>query len=229
MSFDSVPTSTTPTPFPTTKSAASAVIALLVACLLGFAGAAPAQAHDQLVQSSPAPDSALDASPTDITLSYSANIMEIGPMIVLQDAAGQDWATGEPVIDGTTVTSTIDEALPDGAYAINWRVVSSDGHPITGTIAFTIGDPAADAPAVEATPDAESGAASEATTSASGSPSGATTEPTAEITSRSALDVPRMLLIGGLGAIVALGVAWVVVRSRKGAQPAADADSTDAR
>ena len=49
---------------------------------------------------------------------------------------------------------------------------------------------------------------------------------TAEITSRSALDVPRMLLIGGLGALVALGVAWVVVRSRKVPTPAADADST---
>lgn len=229
MSFDSAPTSTTPPPFPTARSAASAVIALLLACLLGFAGAAPAQAHDQLIQSSPAPEAALDASPTDITLSYSANIMDIGPMIVLQDAAGQDWATGEPIIDGTTVTSTIDDALPDGSYAINWRVVSSDGHPITGTIPFTVGAPTSDAPAAETTPETEGGAVSGATPSAPGSPSGATTEPTAEITSRSPLDVPRMLLIGGLGAIVALGVAWVVVRSRNGDKPAADADSTDVR
>lgn len=204
------------------------MIALLLACLFGVAGAAPAQAHDQLVQSSPAPEAALDASPTDITLTYSANIMEFGPMIVLQDAAGQDWATGELVIDGTTVTSTIDEALPDGTYAINWRVVSSDGHPITGTVPFTVGDPAAaDAAAAASTSAPEPPpSVTAATPTESESPSGATTEPTVEITSRSALDVPRMLLIGGLGALVALGVAWVVVRSRKVPTPAADADST---
>ncbi|MBS3180356.1 MULTISPECIES: copper resistance CopC family protein [unclassified Pseudoclavibacter] len=171
MSFDSAPTSTTRrTPparrtsttgsTPTTaaptapRRLAVTAIALLMACLLGFAGATPARAHDQLIASSPSPDASLDTSPPDITLSYSANIMEIGPMIVLQDAAGRDWATGEPVIDGTTVTSAVDDTLPDGAYTVNWRVVSSDGHPITGTIPFTVGDPtAADAPAAPAPSD----------------------------------------------------------------------------
>ncbi|WP_181028417.1 copper resistance CopC family protein [Pseudoclavibacter sp. RFBA6] len=205
------------------------MIVLLMACFLGCAGAAPAQAHDQLIASSPSPDASLGTSPPDITLSYSANIMEIGPMIVLQDAAGRDWATGEPVIDGTTVTSTIDDALPDGAYTVNWRVVSSDGHPITGTIQFTVGDPTeADASAAPAPSDP---AATVEAPSASGSPSGATTQPTAEVTSQDAFDVPRMLLIGGLGAIVALGVAWLIVLARKGGQPqpeSAEAD-TDAR
>ncbi|PPG33186.1 copper resistance CopC family protein [Pseudoclavibacter sp. RFBB5] len=256
MSFDSAPTSTTRrTPparrtsttgsTPTTaaptapRRLAATAIALLMACLLGFAGATPAQAHDQLIASSPSPDASLDTSPPDITLSYSANIMEIGPMIVLQDAAGRDWATGEPVIDGTTVTSTIVDTLPDGAYTVNWRVVSSDGHPITGTIPFTVGDPtAADAPAAPAPSDPATAAPTtadpaptEAAPSESESPSGATTQPTSEITSQAAFDVPRMLLIGALGALVALGVAWLIVRARKGgqAQPESAEADTDAR
>ena len=234
MSIDSTSLSTTQALLPPTTEpkralrAGSAVLALLVACLLGFAGAAPAQAHDQLIESAPAPGAALDAAPADVTLRYSADIMDIGPMIVLEDAAGTAWATGEPVIDGSEVTSTIDDALPDGTYTINWRVVSSDGHPITGTVPFTVGDAsAADALAAEAATPAPSEAAVPDADSApaSGSDSGATTEPTAEVTSRSAFDVPRLLLIGGLGAVVALGVAWVIVRSRKGAQQDGDADA----
>ncbi|WP_424466394.1 copper resistance CopC family protein [Pseudoclavibacter helvolus] len=229
MSFDSASLPTTTTRLLSSTAPrrvfglAAAVAALILACLLGFAGAAPAQAHDQLIQSSPTPDQALDEAPTQIALTYSANIMEIGPMIVLQDAAGTTWPTGEPLIDGPNVTSTVDDALPDGTYAINWRVVSSDGHPITGTIPFTVGDPAAaDAPAAASTPAPEpTPSATTVSPTETESPSGATTEPTAEAASRSPLDVPRMLLIGGLGALVALGIAWVIVRSRKGAAPAA--------
>ena len=46
--------------------------------------------------------------------------------------------------------------MPDAGYEMRWRVVSADGHPISGIIPFTVGDgeplvreaaPATDAPA----------------------------------------------------------------------------------
>ena len=40
--------------------------------------------------------------------------------------------------------------LADGAYTVNYRVVSDDGHPVTGSFAFTVGDATA-APTTDAT------------------------------------------------------------------------------
>jgi hypothetical protein len=57
--------------------------------------------------------------------------------------------------------------LPDGAYDVRWRVVSADGHPVSGAFAFAVGDavlPEAGAGATatpEPSPDAESTASAD--------------------------------------------------------------------
>ncbi|WP_404442405.1 copper resistance protein CopC [Microbacterium marinum] len=107
-----------------------------------FAVAAPASAHDELVGSSPAADAKLDTLPSEIVLTYPAAIMTDGAAIAVIDADGADLTTGDPVIETNTLTVPIDAAAgsADAGYAVEWRVVSSDGHPISGTIPFTVGD-----------------------------------------------------------------------------------------
>ena len=107
-----------------------------------FAVAAPASAHDELVGSSPAAEAKLDALPSEIVLTYSAAIMTDGAAIAVIDAEGADLTTGDPVIETNTLTVPIDAAAgdADAGYVVEWRVVSSDGHPISGTIPFTVGD-----------------------------------------------------------------------------------------
>lgn len=41
--------------------------------------------------------------------------------------------------------------LPDGGYQVSWRVVSADGHPISGSFGFRVGNPAARPPAPNGT------------------------------------------------------------------------------
>lgn len=127
---------------------------LLAACLLAAAsvlavGAAPASAHDQLLASTPTDGAALDVSPTEVTLQYSDSVLTIGAIVLLVDQDEQNWITGEPSLNGSDVTARIDGTLPAGAYEVRWRVVSADGHPISGLIPFTVGDatPADRAPA----------------------------------------------------------------------------------
>ncbi|RLP75706.1 hypothetical protein D9V32_09575 [Mycetocola tolaasinivorans] len=104
--------------------------------------ATSASAHDQLLVSDPAQGSVLEVAPTTINLTFSATILNVGTRILVNDAAGTDWAEGEPVSEGTEASVPVRAGLPNGEYTIAWRVVSSDGHPITGVVPFTLSAPA---------------------------------------------------------------------------------------
>lgn len=99
--------------------------------------AGPAMAHDRLVDAKPAAKST-SAEPVDkITLTYSANIMKRGAALkVTVDGTPVD--SGAPVISGRKVSTTVGTPITRGTVNVEWRVVSSDGHPITGTHTFTV-------------------------------------------------------------------------------------------
>ena len=112
----------------------------LAASVTVLGPAAPALAHDQLLSSEPAEAAELIASPTEITLEFSNDVLTVGAVILLVDQDGRDWIAGETELDGPVVSAPIDGELPDGVYEARWRVVSSDGHPISGIVPFTVGD-----------------------------------------------------------------------------------------
>lgn len=133
-------------------AAAATALGLVLAASTAVA---PASAHDELVSSTPAAGDALDPAPTEISLTYSDNILEVGIEVSVTDAAGTEYVAEEPVVDGSTVTVALESDLPGGSYQADWRVVSSDGHPISGTIPFSVTTPVpAEEPTTTATPDA---------------------------------------------------------------------------
>ncbi|WP_292900326.1 copper resistance protein CopC [Microbacterium sp.] len=113
--------------------------------------AAPAFAHDELVSSDPSADAVLDALPSQITLTFSADILDAEGATVIQvtDAAGTALTDGAPTVAGTAVTQAL-AGPASGAVTVVWRVVSSDGHPIDGTFSFSV--PAAPTPTATPTP-----------------------------------------------------------------------------
>ncbi|MCK6081073.1 copper resistance protein CopC [Microbacterium sp. EYE_5] len=122
-------------------SAVRATLAgMALAVLATLALASPAAAHDELVGSTPGSGQKLDAAPTEVVLTYSAAIETQGAIVAVLDADGRDWTAGEHVIDTNTLTVLLAEGLPDAGYVVEWRVVSSDGHPISGSVPFRIGD-----------------------------------------------------------------------------------------
>lgn len=107
---------------------------------------AAALAHPKLLTSSPV-DKAEVTAPTTIELKFSetlstqfsgATLVMIGmpgmanhgPMKVAAKVSGTD--------DPKVMVITPREKLAPGSYQVNWRAVSSDTHPITGSIAFTV-------------------------------------------------------------------------------------------
>lgn len=117
------------------------LLAVLATVLLGAAmllAPAPAHAHDSLISSDPADGATLETSPEQITLTYSAEVLEVSPVVQISAGEGGEPVELTPVIDGTTVTAEIPEPLAAGTHTVQWRVVSSDGHPIEGSFTFTV-------------------------------------------------------------------------------------------
>lgn len=116
----------------------SAVLTLVIGSF-GLMSASPALAHDQLIGSNPKNGAKLDKQPEWLELEFSGNIQDIGTEIqVMHD--GKDVSAGEITIEGRKVTSALPDDLGPGDYKVVWRVVSSDGHPISGDLTFTIKD-----------------------------------------------------------------------------------------
>lgn len=104
-----------------------------------------ASGHATVISSNPSPNEAMDTLPEKITIQFSENIqpafhsLEVfsqdGDKIQTQDSTISEQS--EKILEAKW-KGTIDE----GIYYIKWRVVSSDGHPIEGTIPFQFGDSA---------------------------------------------------------------------------------------
>lgn len=129
------------------------LLALATALLLALMMALPgtARAHDTLISSDPEDGATLETSPEAITLTYSADILDVSPLVLITDDSGTELAEITPTVEGPTVTATLPAPLPAGTHSVQWRVVSSDGHPIEGELTLTVEQEAA-APAASAAP-----------------------------------------------------------------------------
>lgn len=190
--------------------------ATALGAVFALAAAVPASAHDDLVRSDPAEDAALAAAPAEVTLEFSDEVLTLGAVVVVADASGADWVDGELDIREGSVVAHLTEGMPDAGYEVRWRVVSADGHPISGLIPFTVGD--ADPLVRDAAADA--GADTSAETGAAGS--AAAGDAGTQITQEGG--IPRVVLIGGIGAAVAAAgfAGFTLIRRR-----ATDAGGTD--
>lgn len=112
------------------------LVLLTVAVAVVFS-AGQAAAHARLVGSDPEDGATLDEAPAEVVLELSEAVQQEFTQVAVLDADEGHHETGEPVVAGSTVTQAVD-ALSAGEYRISYRVVSSDGHPVTGTLTFTV-------------------------------------------------------------------------------------------
>jgi len=182
---------------------ASLLSAVLVLCFAALLASAPkASAHDQLVSSTPADGKRLSAAPTQVSVTFSAALMDLGYEIRVVDAASKNWAQGSPVLSRETLAQPLAPDLPEGEYQVRWRVVSSDGHPISGSYSFLVGAnaKAGTIPAPGLAPGTEPAAGATAPSSEADTSAGS--GPTA--------GVPGWLIAGGIGAVAGLGLYFAV-------------------
>lgn len=185
------------------------VAGLAVAVVALCATAVPASAHDKLISSEPASDQRLAEAPAEVSLTFSADVLDMGAAVVVSDAAGTEWVSAVPTVDGPVVTAVLDSGMPDAGYEIRWRVVSSDGHPITGVVPFTVGDgePLADGAGGVEQGAAEPGVAGPGEASVPGTDARSSTQTQIAQEDEGPL---RVVLVGASGAAVAVALLVLV-------------------
>jgi copper transport protein len=114
----------------------AAAISFLLLLLTG--NVAQVFAHAALISSEPADGSLLAKPPPQFLLRFSEPVSPLllrltvpnGSAVNLMAAAWKDDAFVTPA----------PKELWEGTYALTWRVISQDGHPVGGTITFSIGE-----------------------------------------------------------------------------------------
>ena len=108
------------------------VVALFLSVLLG---ATAASAHSELESISPANGSTVATAVRTITLTFNEEVSS--PRIVVR-GSNKTLVTGTTRRNSEKVIFTTTRALRNGAFTVNWRVRSADGHFISGTSRFAV-------------------------------------------------------------------------------------------
>jgi methionine-rich copper-binding protein CopC len=113
----------------------------LVASAALLLGTGTAFAHDVLIGSDPADGASLPVGPNQVTLRFDLPVQETFSTITVVGPDGGHFEAGPARVDGSTVTAPVRPLGPAGPYTIGYRIVSDDGHPLSGSIRFTLTQP----------------------------------------------------------------------------------------
>jgi methionine-rich copper-binding protein CopC len=115
---------------------------LLSASLAGLAViglATPAFAHDVLTGSTPADGASVAVGPRQVTLTFNAPVQFGDNRLTVTGPDGQQWQTTDnATVDGDSVSTTVAPLGPAGGYTVGYRIISADGHPVSGEVTFTL-------------------------------------------------------------------------------------------
>jgi copper resistance protein C len=114
------------------------VAAGVVAATAAFV--APAWAHAFLDHATPGVGSTVSGSPSELTLSFTQNIVASFSGVSVTSAEGGSVPVGKVVVNSSepaTIHVSIGKLKP-GTYIVHWHVVSVDTHPTSGTYKFTV-------------------------------------------------------------------------------------------
>jgi methionine-rich copper-binding protein CopC len=174
---------------------------LLAAITLAILLPAPAaSAHSSLVSSVPAEGAAVATAPKQVSLEFNEPLdAGFNELVVLGPDGTSHWEDGKATVVDATISVPVKVLGPAGAYTMKYHVVSADGHPVSGSVAFTLttAGPANARPAAVAAP-----------------PSAAIA--LAQTSTQDSEKTPLWPWIAGAVVLVALGV---VVARRVGAGP----------
>lgn len=126
-------------------------LTLLLVLAMCVGASDPARAHAALIASIPEEGAVLSGAPAKLSLSFNENVSPLVVALIRPDGT-------RSALDRVTVRErALDIAAPGdlsaGTHILSWRVVSADGHPMAGTIVFSIGAPSATPPSIETAAD----------------------------------------------------------------------------
>ena len=111
-------------------------------CLLALGAvlAPAAHAHASLVSTDPDEGAVLARAPEQLTLTFDEPVTMSAESVRFYDATGTAVEVEARSVNDEVVVSP-GERLSQGTYVLTFRVVSADGHPVGGSVSFSVGAP----------------------------------------------------------------------------------------
>ena len=105
--------------------------------LIALLAIGQAQAHATLIEAVPADGSIVASAPAEVRLRFNE---PVSPVVVhFVDARGSRRSDVHVVAHDAIIAIRLPADLPDGTQVVSYRVISSDGHPVGGSLVFSIG------------------------------------------------------------------------------------------
>ena len=111
--------------------------------LLSLSIATPGYAHASLIQMVPAGNSTIAELPERISLDFDGELIDLGSgyELTVIGPNGNQITEGEIKIAGGNISRALQLSNESGTYRVSYRVVSEDGHVVTGEYTFDLAPP----------------------------------------------------------------------------------------
>jgi methionine-rich copper-binding protein CopC len=98
--------------------------------------------HAQTSNSFPRNNAVLETMPSKVWFEFDGNLTEIDGTkintLVVKDESGRQLQNSPALVAGARIIATIKDLSASGKITAYYRVVSEDGHPVEGSIVFTV-------------------------------------------------------------------------------------------
>ena len=126
---------------PQRRVIARALAGAAVVVAITVATAGPAAAHAVLLRSEPSPQTTVKTPPEVVRLRFSEPVEVAFGAVRVFDVDGKRVDKGKITTAAGRREVVVPAAMPEGTFTVTWRVVSTDGHRITGGFQFYVGAP----------------------------------------------------------------------------------------
>ena len=118
------------------------VLALSALISLPILNSTPAHAHAALESTVPAKGAIVSTSTNRVSMVFGEDILVLKGKnpnaIVVTNPRGAVVSTGVALVSGTKISEALKTPLQAGKYTVKYRVVSADGHVVSGSYTFTV-------------------------------------------------------------------------------------------
>lgn len=115
----------------------------LIVLIISFIGINTVSAHAYITNSNPSENEILEESPEKVYIEFNEKIQTGFTILNVLNTSGERVDQKNIVINPDTEKSIevdLKPELPNDIYTVKWRVVSADGHSVSGMIPFSIGE-----------------------------------------------------------------------------------------
>jgi methionine-rich copper-binding protein CopC len=98
-----------------------------------------AAAHSLLIESTPAPNTTIDTLPRELVLRFNNRIEKKLSKVRVVGGNGKRAELPVAATGRTDTLTAVMPALAAGLWRVEWQVLSTDGHVVTGVFSFRLG------------------------------------------------------------------------------------------